>query len=223
MQMQFLGKKRVTGSVWQYDFTPERPLDYIPGQYVAVHLPQVENDARGKSRTFSLTSLPSERLLSFVSYYPEPATPYKQILQSLRPGDMGTVDDAMGDVILPKLPTVPLLFIAGGIGMASYVSMLRELQRTNETRHIDLLYALRHPEDDAFADLVDSFPFASKQRFVRPERLHLRNVRPLVAPDTLIYLSGSQDFVESLRAGLRENGTPNSRVIFDFFDGYADL
>ena len=223
MKVVFERRLELVPTVWEYSFRPERRVDYIPGQYVDVHLHDVPNDPRGLSRTFTLTSLPSDELLSFVVKIPEPHTAYKQALTELRPGDEAKIDDAMGDLVLPKSPAVPLIFVAGGIGMASFTAMLKELERQHDKRTVHLFYSLRGPYDDAFNTQVDSFPFASKRRFFRPERLGANDIVSIADDDSLIYLSGSENFVQGLRDQLHVLGFSHSRIVFDFYDGYADL
>jgi hypothetical protein len=38
-----------------------------------------------------------------------------------------------------------------------------------------------------------------------------------------VYLSGSQTFVETLGTELETTGTPRARLIYDYYDGYANL
>lgn len=222
MIVKFERRVQLTPDVWEYYFVPERPLGYVSGQYVDVHLPNV-SDPRGPSRVFTLTSLPDEPFLSFAAKFSAPLTPYKLALQNLQPGDAAHIDDAMGDVILPKNPSIPLIFVAGGLGIASFVSILRSLQQGDETRSITLLYALRTAQDDAYPELLKEFTFANKHVFICPNRLIVDDITQIVTEDSLIYLSGSQRFVEGLRTSLQANGIDHEQIIFDFFDGYSEL
>jgi ferredoxin-NADP reductase len=223
MLVQYSGREQLGPHVWEYSFTPERAVDFTPGQYVDVHLPGVTGDRRGASRVFTLTSLPSDDTLRFAVKHPRPQSLYKQTLQTLQPGSVARIDDAMGDVVLPKSPYVPLTFVAGGLGIASFVSILRSLERSGQKRTLRLLYALRRPEDRLYGELLDRFPFAAKKEYISPERLTVATIVQNTAQDGLVYLSGSERFVEGLRADLQANGVPHEHIIFDFFDGYSDL
>src|ERR1700712_3099957 len=123
MQLSFVKREELASGIWEYYFRPERAIDYVPGQYVDITLPDVVDDTRGKSRVFTLTSVPTDELISFVVKFPEPHSLYKQYLELLQEGDPARCNNAMGDLILPKDPKRPLVFIAGGIGISSYVSM----------------------------------------------------------------------------------------------------
>lgn len=215
MQVTFVARQEVALGIWQYTFEPERPIDFVPGQYVDLQL-------NTGSRTFTLTSLPSNSSMSFITKHFELQSPYKHSLQALRRGDTAMIGAAMGDLVLPKSPAIPLVYIAGGIGMASYASMLRDLLARKEERRIFLFYRLRAAREQLFRDLTDAYPLQLKQVVLAPNALSAREIKAATPPDALMYLSGSQDFVETLRTDLEALGTPRSSIVFDYYDGYAE-
>jgi ferredoxin-NADP reductase len=222
MKVWFERRTELTPTVWEYSFRTERPVDFVPGQYVGFTLPGVEGDSRGARRVFTLTSLPSEELARFVVKIPQPHTPYKEVLIHLPAGTECKIDDAMGDLILPKSPAQPLVYVAGGIGIASYASMLKQLLATREERPIYFFYALRSRTEQIFRELTDSYPLQLKQVILAPNRLSAKEIRDTTPPDSFIYLSGSQRFTEGLRTDLEALGTPRSSIVFDYYDGYTE-
>jgi ferredoxin-NADP reductase len=226
MRVFFEKREELTTNVWHYFFLPERPLGYIPGQYVDFRIPHENPDNRGTSRTFTLTSLPSEKHLSFAVKFEEPSSTYKRALMALKPGDAVTITDAMGDVVLPKSSNVPLTFAAGGLGVASFVSMMRWLTEQNEQRDINLLYAIRDPSVLLFREVFDAYQFPIGLKLFSPttQRLSAETIAGHAQQDGLIYLSGSERFVESLRDELQNDfKASHEQIIYDFFDGYDDL
>jgi len=223
MKVFFERREELAPTIWQYHFRPERPVDFIPGQYADLHMLTPLGDPRGQSRVFSLTSLPEEDLVSFVIKMVSPTSPYKLGLQALRTGDELRLDDAMGDLVLPKSPDIPLVFVAGGIGIASFASMLRQLLAAREERSIYLFYALRSRTEYIFRNLTDTYPLALKTIAIAPNRLSAQEIVASTPPSALVYLSGSQRFVEGLQTNLAALGTPHEQVIFDYFDGYTEL
>lgn len=224
MQVFFKARRELAPTIWEYSFRPEKPVDFVPGQYVGLQLPGVEGDPRGRSRTFTITSLPSDPLVTFVLKHFDAQSPYKTYLQSLdaaRPA-AAAITNAMGDVVLPKLASLPLVFVAGGIGIASFVSILNSLVKSSESRSISLLYGLRTPDQLIYRELLESFPFAARRTFISPQHLTAKDILQPTGPDSLIYLSGSEHFVENLRENLYFHGISRERVVFDFFDGYHD-
>lgn len=223
MTVTFNQREELAPTVWQYTFAPERPVDFVAGQYATFHVLQPLPDSRGPSRTFTLTSLPGEASISFVAKFIAPLSPYKQALQALQPGDKLRIDDAMGDLVLPKSVEAPLVFIAGGIGMASYASMLTLLTRQKEQRSIFLFYALRNRREQIFRELSLAYPLELLQTIIAPNRLSAQEILDSTPPSALIYLSGSQKFVEGLRTDLLALSVSASRIVYDYFDGYTEL
>ena len=221
MQVFFERREEIAPGIWQYAFRPERTVDFVPGQYTDLHLSGVHNDPRGSSRTFSFTSLPDDPSITFILKHFELQSSYKQVLQSLHPDDVAKIDDAIGDLILPKDPAVPLVFVAGGIGIASYASMLQHLSSRREERNIYLFYQLRNRREQIFRELTEGYPLQLKQIVLAPNRVSAQEIKATTPPDSLLYLSGSQTFVETLRADLEALGTLRSQIVFDYYDGYA--
>jgi glycine betaine catabolism B len=223
MRVWFERREELAPGIWQYYFQPERPVDFIPGQYANFYLLQPLHDPRGQSRVFSFTSLPSDELLSFVVKFVPPLSPYKQALQQLQAGDELRTDDAMGDLVLPKSPSIPLAFVAGGIGLASFVSMLRQLLAAHEERQVFLFYAVRSRQEQIFRDVTGAYPLALKHITIAPHRLAADEIADSIPPESQVYISGSQRFTEGLRTDLLALGVPHERIAFDYFDGYAEL
>jgi len=223
MRLRFSEREELAPYIWQYHFQPERPVDFVAGQYADFHFLTPLYDPRGQSRTFTLTSLPGEERVSFIVRFGDPLSPYKQALAALQPGDELRLDEAMGDLVLPKLASTPLVFIAGGIGLASFASMLQLLTNQREQRPIFLFYALRSRREQILSELLSGYPLELKQLVYAPNRLTAQEIVDSTPPQSLYYLSGSQRFVEGLRADLTALGTPHEQIVFDYFDGYAEL
>ena len=223
MQVFFERREELAPGIWQYYFRPEQVIDFVPGQYVDLYLSGITGDARGASRTFSITSLPSDPSFSFVTKHFELQTPYKHALERLTEADDARIGEAMGDLVLPKSTETPLIFVAGGIGMASYASMLKDLLTRKEERPVFFFYALRSRREQIYRELTNAYPLALMETVLAPNRLSAQDIKDTTPPNGLIYLSGSQNFVEGLQAELETLGALRSRIIFDYYDGYMEL
>lgn len=223
MDVVFERRENLAANIWQYYFRPLGGLDFLPGQYADLHLSKVVGDPRGPSRTLSFTNLPDEPSISFVLKHFEKQSPYKQALEHLKPGGVAKIDNAMGDLVLPKSPATPLIFVAGGIGIASYVGMLKQLIKTNEQRQVELFYQLRDAGEQIFGELLEAYKFKQKEILFKPDTLTGGKIKTSVSPESLIYLSGSQTFVENLQTDLERLGFARAQIIFDYYDGYIEL
>lgn len=223
MQVRFEQREEIAPSIWQYQFRPEQTVDFVPGQYIDLFLRDVAHDPRGGSRTFSITTLPTDPSFAFITKHFELQTPYKHTLQQLTKDASAHISDAMGDLVLPKSTDIPLVFVAGGIGIASYASMLRDLLVRKEERPVFLFYAMRSRREQLFRELTDAYPLQLFDIVLSPNRLTAQEIIDSTPPEALLYLSGSQHFVEELRTDLEELGVLRSRIIFDYYDGYVEL
>src|SRR5882724_8480449 len=110
-------------------FTPEQPTRYVAGQYTELYLPHDNPDNRGEKHWFTLSSSPTNSLVSITSKFsPNNGSTFKRTLLQLPLGTQVTMAAPMGDFVLPKDKSIPLVFVAGGIGvtpMHSIVSWLR--------------------------------------------------------------------------------------------------
>lgn len=225
MKVSFRDRTEVVPNtgIWEYTFDTERALDFVPGQYLDLTLLGVTDDPRGGSRTFSITSLPDDTLFSFIVKHFELQSPYKQRLQALQTGDEANIGDAMGDMILPKYQFTPLVFVAGGIGIASYASIFKDLLARREERAIFLFYQLRSQRERLYKGITESYPLMHSSVVVAPHKITAEEIQAVTPPDAYMYLSGSQKFVENLRSDLEARGVPREQIVFDYYDGYAEL
>ncbi len=224
MVITFESRVQLANDVWEYVFAPHTPVEYVPGQYARFTFPFHIEDPRGKQhRTFTLASHPSEREVRFITRLENPLSIYKQHLAELQPGGTMLIDEPHGDAVLPRLLTTPLVFVAQGIALASYLSMLAECVRSNLTHSVTLLWA-RRSEDNSLEKLIPGeVPQLTQIDFHYPERLTVASILPHTQPNSLIYLSGSQSFVETLGTALEKHNIPRERIIYDYYEGYTDL
>jgi ferredoxin-NADP reductase len=211
-------------------FKPEQPLRFDAGQYTELTVPHANADGRGPTRWMSLVNAPGEKLLGVLSAFPPNGSTYKHALLALKPGDDVTFGEPIGDFVLPKLPTIPLTFIIGGIGIAPVRSLISELRARNETRAIQLIYSVSSPEELAYREVFESYPMQYTPIVTRGDANwkglsgHLTAERALQLIDKtfgkLIYLCGPQSLIEPLFNDLLRLGVPRAQLILDYFPGY---
>lgn len=211
-------------TAYEFVFRPLRRLRYAAGQYAEFTLPGVSMlSARGNRRTFTIASSPLDQTLSLGVKFYNPASLYKQSLLLLKPGDHVTATHVAGDFTLPRDLAKPVLFVAGGIGITPFISMIRHQIATNTMRDIVLLYFASSSDELAYRPLLDE---AGKHGltvvyFTDPEaRLDSQTLMSTV-PDIALrraYISGPPAMVQSYRHLLRSNGV--RRIETDYFSGY---
>lgn len=220
-----------TNTVHSFYFTPEKAVSYTAGQFVELTLPHKNPDSRGTKRWFTISSSPTEDKIRITTKFAaDKGSSFKNALLALSRDSQLTMSDPMGDFVLPKIVQTPLVFIAGGIGITPFLSMLQWLKDTGEVRPIKLLYAVSSEDEISFQDtfqnvgqhatIVVSNPSASWGG----ERGHLtaEMILGLEMPDdnTLVFVSGPETLVEALTKDLQKAGLKKSQVVGDYFPNY---
>ena len=105
-------------------------------------------DGKGNARTFSIVSAPSEDALTIATRMRD--TAFKRVLRALPAGAKLRLRGPAGKFTLDDGDARPAVFLAGGIGITPFVSMLRQAAHDGLARKLYLLYSNRRPEDAAF-------------------------------------------------------------------------
>ncbi len=153
----------------------ERPagFSFVAGQNIDVTVVDPpEPDPEGGSRTFSIASAPFEDQIMIAVRLRN--NPYKRALETLPIGSPIQIDGPYGSFVLHNDSSIPAVFIAGGIGIAPILSILREAAEQGCDHRLTLFYANRRIEDAAYYDeleaLADALPnFAFIPTMTRPE------------------------------------------------------
>lgn len=209
-------------------FKSSLPVDYVAGQYIELFLPHENSDARGQNHWFTLSSCPSEDLIAITTKFAAGRTStFKQKLLNLTPGTEVELSAAMGDFVLPKNTEIPLIFVAGGIGVTPVRSMVKWLADNNEKRDIHIIYAVQSKEEIAYQKLFEAYGAKLNVVLTGPEKstsLNSRLVLELAKPslDSLIYISGPELMVEKLENELLADGIKSAGLVLDFYPGYPE-
>ncbi len=219
-------------------FKLEDKLDFTPGQYMEWTLPHVNPDKRGNRRYFTVASSPTENTLRLgVKFYPKGSSFKKNLI--LVDDDTPVIAGSMsGDFTLPKDPTKKLVFIAGGIGVTPFRSMIKYLVDKGDVREITLIFSNRTQDEIIYSDLFtqaqhslgiktvytltdkDSVPANWTGKVGRVDEEMIKTE----VPDYLeryFYISGPHVMVVAFEKTLRKMGIKRSHIIKDFFPGFA--
>ena len=143
-----------------------------------------------------------------------------------------------GEFTLPKDPNKRLVFIAGGIGVTPYRSMIKYLLDLNQRRDIILLYSNKLASDIVYKDIFDmasrnlgiktiivltdttNVPKGWKGKVGYIDAKVIKEEIPDYK-DRIFYLSGPHSMVDSFVDTLKEMSVPGSQIKVDFFPGYV--
>jgi ferredoxin-NADP reductase len=229
-------KNRLARDVIDFVFAPSRSLTFVPGQYIECTLAHPHPDARGNRRFFTLASSPTEEQVHLGVRFYERGSSFKRALWNLSPRTSMIGMRVAGDFLLPDEPAQKLAFIAGGIGITPYRSMLKYLMDTQQPRDIILIYASRTAEDLVYKDILVEAqrkvglkvaytltdPGAAPRTWSGytgriDERLILDTVPDY--PERTFYISGPPDMVRAAERVLHNVGVRPHQINKDFFPG----
>lgn len=226
--------KDENANVRSFFFKPEKKMDYVAGQFTEFQLPHDYPDDRGIKRWFTLSSSPTDEFLSITTKFAgETASSFKKTLWHLPMGTELDFAEAMGDFVLPKDTSIPLVFVAGGLGITPFHSITSYLLATGEKRTIEVILAFNTIEDVLFEDLFTSYGVTPTIVLSDPppgwpgETGHLSGERILSliddAQDKRLYVSGPEPMVETLEKDLLATGLDKNNLVLDFFPGYQPI
>lgn len=211
-------------NIYSFYFNCDPLPRYNAGQFIELKLPHDNKDKRGDKRWFTLSSSPTEPQLAITTkILPENSSSFKTALQAMSSGTEVNIAFPMGDFILPKDASIPLVFIAGGIGCTPFRSMAKYLQDSGETRKITLIYNANSPEEIAFKDIFSNLD--GQFHPITDGRITAEKILEIIGNDLDqdFYLSGPEPMIEALTNDIKAAGVNKKRLRTDYFPGYADL
>lgn len=221
-KLNFVRKVQEANGIHSYIFSAPKKFKYHAGQYMEWTLAQNKSDSRGNRRYLTISSAPTENELMFTVKVPEKPSAFKQRLESLKPGEPILASYLSGSFTLPDDASQKLAFLAGGVGITPFRSMIKEVMDKGPGRDMALFYAANTQEELAFRDL-----------FTRAQSVGLRNIYTNQITPQLItsrlpdwherhyFVSGPYGFVQAMEKLLLGAGLPASKITTDYFPGYG--
>lgn len=210
-------------------------VDFTPGQYFWVTLADPPyDDEKGPRRHITVVTSPNERgVLGLATRVRDSA--FKRSLAELPVGAEVEVEEPKGSFVLPDDPDQPYVFIAGGIGITVFRSMLRYIAEENLPHRVTLVYSNRDRESAAFLDELLELERANPNlRLVvtmtddpgwdgETRRIDAAMLRDHLGADLggFTYLvAGPPTMVQAMEGILSSEGVPETQIRPERFSGY---
>src|SRR3990167_5425148 len=155
LELSFKQRRKEAKNIYSYVFSSQRQFKFAAGQYMEWTLPMVKADIRGNRRYFTVSSSPSEDNLMFTVKEPETRSSFKKGLDQLKEGDKLLAYQLEGSFVLPKTANQKLAFLAGGIGVTPFRSIVKYMLDSNQKRDIKMIYSANTADEFAFTDLFE--------------------------------------------------------------------
>jgi len=233
--LRFREKRQLGRNIFEFIFMPNKPINFIPGQYFEWTLAHKNPDNRGIRRYFTICSSPTEGGIRLATKFFDKGSSFKKALLELRAGDRVSAHGLDGDFILPADTREKLAFIAGGIGITPFRSMIKFLVDSRRKMDIVLFYACSDSEEFVYKDLLKeaealglktvfvlSQTPAPSDWFGRTGFIGEQLIKEEASDfsERIFYLSGPERMVENYEKLLLSMGLPQPKIKADYFPGY---
>lgn len=190
---------------------------FLPGQYVNIDVPGC-----AQHRSYSFSSAPGERRIAFL-IKKIPGGVMSSWLVRAGIGAKLELTGPLGSFYLREV-RLPLLFLAGGTGLAPFLSMLEVLARENSQQEVHLIYGVTRDLDLVLVDEIEAYVkrlpnFTYSTVVAETASSHPRKgwvtqhmpAEALNSGDVDVYLCGPPPMVDAVRKYFDDNAVrPNS-------------
>ena len=208
------------------------PLLYQPGQYAAIGL---RDRLRPTTmRCFSITTSPTNQ--SVLQFSMRVKGKYTSAVSRLKPGDKVAVRGPFGGFVFNQHFHQDVVFFAGGIGIAPFISMMRYASQLNLENKIHLVYSCRDQSDIAFYEELNSLQqqdpnlsvtyvigsgpvdrLASQTKIVGSLDLKMLSALGLSYSKQVYFSCGPPKYMEAVTDLLRHQGVSEDRILTEAF------
>jgi ferredoxin-NADP reductase/Na+-translocating ferredoxin:NAD+ oxidoreductase RnfD subunit len=228
-------KNQISSDIYDFGFVDGKPFAFSPGQYMEWTLPHPKTDSRGNRRYFTIASSPTEKTIRLGIRFYQKSSSFKNAMLAMEPDNKIGGSQISGDFILPNDKMQKLVFIAGGIGITPFRSMIKYLIDKNEARSIVMFYVNKKADEIAYSDIFDqaqqlgiktvytltdkdAVPSDWQGQIGRIDSAMIQGAVPDFK-ERIYYLSGPHAMVVAYEEVLRGLGVSRNHIKKDFFPG----
>ncbi|MFZ2205171.1 MAG: FAD-dependent oxidoreductase [Minisyncoccia bacterium] len=144
--------KQITKGTMEVAIKVSENFNFIAGQYIWLQVPLLKYpDTKGNTRMYSISSSPNKKgELDIIFRLNENG--YNRTLVEMIPGEEIIFSGPYGPQKLPEDKSVPVVFVAGGVGVASFLSMIRFSTETDSGHKIVLIYTCESEKEMVYYD-----------------------------------------------------------------------
>jgi ferredoxin-NADP reductase len=234
---RLLNRFEVAEGTMAFHFEKPSGFEFKPGQAADLTLLNPpETDSEGDIRTFSIASAPFENHLMFTTRMRD--TAFKRSLKAMPLGTAVKMDGPTGSFTLHKNSAKAAVFLAGGIGITPFLSIVQQADHDRLPHKLYLFYSNRRPEDAPFLEVLQGMEntnpnfrliatmtdmprskktWESETGLINQEMLS-RHLSGLHGP--IFYIAGPPAMVTGMRQTLIASGVDEDDIRSEDFAGY---
>ena len=230
-------REQIAEGTMAFHFDKPQGFEFRAGQSIDwTLLDPPETDAEGNTRAFSIASAPFDPDLMIATRLRD--TAFKRVLRSMPLGTQVKIDGPSGSFTLHKNAAKPAVFLAGGIGITPFFSIIRQAIQDCLRHQLYLLCSSRRPEDAPFLSDLEklaksspnfhlvytmtemsrsSRPWTGETDFINPAMLS-KHLPSLQGP--IYYIAGPPAMVVAMRQILAQAAVDEDDIRTEEFSGY---
>ncbi len=235
-RLRLKGIERTAENCYDFVFDADETFRFRAGQHADWSLAVASPEARDTRRTLTIASAPGETDLRLGLTFRDRPSAYERALISLQPGDTIFASHPAGDFTLPSDADEKLAFLAAGIGITPFRSMVQQMLIEADRRSVVLIYGTGTVSEVAYSDVIERAVddlalraiYAIADGVVEGANVHRGQIdRELIKreiPDydeRTFYLSGPRAIVHRLIGALQSLGVARRRIKVDACAGFA--
>lgn len=209
-----------------YELVLDIPQDapaFLPGQYVNIGVP-----GSGEHRSYSFSSAPGDSRMAFLIKH-VPGGLMSSWLTGAQSGEALEMTGPLGSFYLRAVQR-PLLLLAGGTGLAPFLSMLEVLAREGTAQPVHMIYGVTRDQDLVLVDRLQDYArripgFSFTTCVADAETTHERQgyvtahmpAEVLHAGNVDVYLCGPPPMVEAVQKHFKAQGLEPASFHYEKF------
>ncbi len=222
---KFLSKRDIGSQTYEFSFLVEGKFSFQPGQYVWLSLKHLKkSDERGNRRAMSIVNIDAgDNIVSLI--FRSSRTSFKKAAMNLKRNDEVDIIGPNGSsFLLPKDSSKPIVFIAGGTGIAPFMSLSRSELKNRSKRKIKLIYTDERGAQAAYYKELQNLNSPNLKYLFSEKPIKgasLKNIDDLA--DSEIYVCGTQGFVDYYYNLLVKFGIKERQMHFENYYPSSDV
>lgn len=203
-------------------FEKPKGFAFYPGQYLDIKLPILDPNGdtkSGSTRAFTISSSPTEEFLMITPKKGQ--SPFKKFVEQLKSGDEIESSHPAGTFTLDE--SSPAVFLAGGIGITPFRSIIKYCLDQKISTPISLIYSNSTADflfKDELAAWKKSLPDLTIIYHNSSQSGRLQKLPTTSYQLPIYYLAGAHSFVNNMAKILIDSGVDETNIRYDRFDGY---
>ena len=237
MKLKLIKKIKEADSIKTFVFEKPNDFTFFPGQFTYLTLPKlIFPDERGPVRVFTISSSPTEKKLTITTKIRKDSG-FKRTLDKIKIGETLELKKPAGNFVIYKKSKKTYIFLAGGIGITPFRSIIKYHQDKKTENRIHLIWSVKTIKEIPFGKEIENW---QKEEFIKIDitltekvprnwrglkgRINKEMIKKLITKKDLqkieFWICGPPAFVNAMEEILLNLKVKEQNIISEKFTGY---